>query len=104
MRLVNLTPHPVVFADGRTLPKCDNPPRLSEIVELAGEADGVPVVRKQFDLAGCDLPDQQDGVRLIVPLLIAQAFAGQRDDLLITNDPIRDEQGRIIGCRSLAVV
>lgn len=171
--LVNLTPHPVVFEDGRTLPKCDNPPRLAEVVEPAGEIDGVPIVRKSFDVDGCELPpphghheEYLDGdvlvtndvdhgyvvgeqlavadcggfghgderissvcrcdqdchsgscvilreIRLlentektyyIVPLLIAQAFRGRRDDLLVTNDPIRDEQGRIVGCRSLARV
>lgn len=54
--LVNLTPHPIVFADGRTLPKCDDPPRLAEIINPDGECDGIPVVRKKFDISGCMLP------------------------------------------------
>ena len=102
--LVNLTPHPVVFEDGRTLPKCDNPPRLAEVVKSAGEIDGVTIVQKSFDIDGCVLPPAESGTYYIVPLLIAQAFSGRRDDLLVTNDPIRDEVGRIIGCRSLARV
>jgi hypothetical protein len=64
----------------------------------------VPVVRKRFDLSGCDLPQPVDGTVYIVPLLIAQAFAASRDDLLVTNDPVRDDAGRITGCRSLARV
>jgi hypothetical protein len=102
--LVNLTPHPVVFSDGRTLPKCDNPPRLAEVVDPAGEVDGVTIVCKAFDLIKCELPKEQSGTYYVVPLLIAQAFSSLRSDLLVTNDPIRDEEGRIIGCRSLARV
>ena len=102
--LVNLTPHPVIIVDGPTLPKCDNPPRLAETSQAAGEHDGVPVVRKSFDIGGCELPPPVDGTRYVVPLLIAQAFRGVRNDLLVPNDPVRDDSGRIVGCRSLAVV
>lgn len=107
MTLINLTPHPIVFADGRTLSKCDKPPRLAELVEPAGEVDGIPVVRKTFDRDGCDLPppaNSLEDTRFIVSLLIAQAFAAVRSDLLVTDGPIRDEQGRIVGCQRLARV
>lgn len=90
-KLINLTPHPIVFADRRTLPKCDDPPRLMEIVDPAKEYDDIAIVRKTFDIGGCILPPQTEGNMFIVPLLI-----------LVTDDPIRDEQGRIIGCRRLA--
>ena len=101
--LVNLTPHPIVFEGGRTLPKCDNPPRLAETCEEIGDVDGIPLIRKMFDVNGCDLPGQASRTVYIVPLLIAQVFS-DRDDLVIPNDPIRDESGRITGCRSLAIV
>lgn len=111
MKLINLTPHPIVFADGFTLPKCDDPPRLAEKTEIETEpvvlpnGSVVPIVRKSFDIAGCKLPWPEDkGQFFVVPLLIAQVFAVTRSDLLVIHDPIRDEQGRIVGCRALARV
>lgn len=102
--LVNLTPHPINLPNNFTLPKCANPPRLTERIDQYGIIDNVPVVRKSFDTSGCYMPKQIENIYYIVPLVIAQAFKGIRDDLLVTDDPVRDDQGRIIGCRRLAIV
>ncbi len=102
--LVNLTPHPVVFENGTTLPKCDEPPRLTETSRQIGTVNGVPLFRKLFDIEGCELPPNDGVTTYVVSLLIAQAFRSLRNDLVVTNDPIRDDQGRIVGCRSLAKV
>ncbi len=100
--LVNLTPHPISFEGGPTLPECDVPPRLGERALPLGKIESIPVVEKSFDLDGCTLPPEINGTYYVVSLLVAQAFRGKRDDLLVTNDPIRDAAGRITGCRSLA--
>ena len=107
--LVNLTPHPIVFEDGFTIPKCDNPPRIQERVVHVGEQftpNGamIPIFSKQFEPDSCVLPPKVEGQYYIVPLFIAQVFARLRQDLVVINDPIRDEKGQIIGCRSLARV
>ena len=47
------------------------------------------------------LPDPEEGVVWIVSRVVAEA-AKERDDLLVTDDAVRDDQGRIIGCRALA--
>lgn len=102
--LINLTPHPVVFSNGITLNKCDQPPRLAERSTDVGDVDGIPVREKTFDKMGCSLPPVQSGVFFVVPLAIAQAFKEERSDLLVPNELIRDEQGRIVACQSLARV
>ncbi len=52
-----------------------------------------------------DLPEYQDGVYLVVSIITANAAKanGRRvDDLLITTDTVRDETGRIVGCKAFA--
>jgi len=49
-----------------------------------------------------NLPDPPEGVYYIVSLAVAQA--ARRPDLLVPDDMVRDEQGRILGCRRFAVV
>lgn len=50
---------------------------------------------------GLPEPDPACRVRYIVSRVVAEAARG-RADLLIPDDTVRDEQGRIIGCRALA--
>ena len=107
-KLVNLTPHPVVLIrDGGAIeiPPSGVVPRLREIVEDTGDTvEGVPIVRKGYgEIQG--LPDPEPDTYYIVSALVAQAARARglgRDDLLIPDDLVRDEQGRVIGARRLA--
>jgi len=47
------------------------------------------------------LPDQEEGVFLIVSAIAAQGCK-ERDDVFVPARPIRDEQGRIVACQALA--
>ena len=49
-----------------------------------------------------DLPSPQPDTIYIVSRLVAEAT--RREDLYIVDDAVRDENGRIIGCRALASV
>ncbi len=106
----NLTPHDVnvVAEDGTvllTLPS-EGIARASQSAELVGTLDGIEIVKMTYG-EPIGLPDHKEGVMLIVSLLTANAAkaTGRRvDDLLLTTDPVRDEAGRIIGCRRFAVV
>lgn len=106
----NLTPHAVtiVAADGtvdRTIPS-DGVARAAQMMKPAGAIDGITLVDMVYG-EPVDLPDPQDGMFLIVSALTAQAAkaAGRpTDDLLLPADAVRDEAGRIIGCRALARV
>ena len=100
---VNLTPHAlnVRKADGTflELPPSGTVARRSVERVVVGEIDGVTVYATKFgELEG--LPEPSDGTVYIVSALAAQA-CGDRDDVLVPGEAIRDEAGRIIGCNGL---
>ena len=105
MHIVNLTPHAlnIVTDSGTvTIPPSGIVARCSVRRERVGEVGGIPVNRTVFgDVEG--LPEPTADTYYIVSAIVAQACP-DRSDLLITDDAVRDEQGRIIGCRALATV
>ena len=108
MELVNLTPHAVTFygEDGNVLFAVEPSGVVARCTERAtkvGEINGIPVVSKSFGEI-YDLPEAKEGTIYIVSLIVALAAkASGRDDLRIVADPVRNEKGQIIGCRSLCI-
>lgn len=132
MQLINLTPHPVVLLDADEsvaleLPKFRDPPRAKEERQKEGDirtkrdhplqmyADpslnpygiersiiDIPVNRVSLGSVE-GLPEPLNGVAYIVSRIVAEA-APERDDLYIPDETVRDEEGRIIGCKALAQV
>ena len=122
MKIVNLTPHEIVLFppdDGGedvndpivVIPPSGTVARCSANTEQIGfveddETDGyrIPLTHTVLgDLEG--LPPPQDGTVYICSLLAATAAAklGRRD-VVVPAEAVRDDAGRIIGCRSLGVV
>lgn len=106
MIIRNLTPHTITLLDDSGEAVRDFPaeipcPRVAVVETSAGEIAGVPIVRQQYGQVQ-DLPEEEAGTYLIVSALV-QAAATVRRDLLIPAQLVRDEAGRIIGCRALAV-
>lgn len=104
--LINLTPHPVTVVGDNgevvmTIPASGQVLRLPEVTVPAGEIQGVPLVRKVLDPAA-ELPPHQEGTYYIVSLPVAQV--ARREDFLVPDDLVRDDQGRVLGCRRFAVV
>lgn len=106
----NLTPHTitVIGVDGDALATfpSEGVARAKQSIVQVGTICGLPIVRTEFG-DPVDLPEYQEGTYLIVSLVTVNAAkqVGRRtDDLLVSCDPVRDPEGRIIGCRSLAVV
>ena len=104
----NLTPHKIVMvnADGAVTREYESEgiARATQSNIQVGEVDGVPLMETSFGET-IDLPEYQDGVYLIVSIITANAAKanGRRvDDLLITTDTVRDETGRIVGCKAFA--
>jgi len=114
--VLNLTPHPIVFVgdDGRVSATyepsgpaarvtIESVPAPVEVLEYAGKFYGLPVQIMESattaDVTG--LPDQQDGVLIIVSQMVADALP-DRTDLHWPTDVVRDQDGRPIGCRKLA--
>ena len=106
MSVVNLCPHPIdVLLDddnGVTYPPSGTVARL--LAHTVGERhlDGIhhEVSLVAFTRAAVDLPDRAPGVWYVVSLPFA--LEHPREDLLVPYDEVRDPDGRIIGCRTLA--
>ncbi len=107
MKIVNLTPHDINIIGEigevvQTFPASGELARCSVSREQVDAINSVPVNRTVFgEVTG--LPEQQEGVVYVVSALVAQAVDG-RDDVVIPDDAVRDEQGRIVGCRAFAKV
>ena len=108
MRVVNLTPHEVKIVDGgnnvvAVFPS-DGVARASQHDVLVDEINSIPVVKTEFgEVLG--LPEPTEGTVFIVSRItveVARARGLNTDDLLITSGAVRDDQGRIVGCRALA--
>lgn len=108
MRIVNLTPHEVKIVDGgnnvvAVFPS-DGVARASQHDMLVDEINSIPVVKTRFgEVLG--LPEPTEGTVFIVSRITVEAARAQglgTDDLLVTSGAVRDDQGRIVGCRALA--
>ena len=104
MNIINLTPHSINFvsADGQpvlTVPSSGTLARVSSRTITTGSVAGIPVTETEFGSVE-GLPEPQDGTVYIVSAIVAQRCKG-RNDVFIPNESVRDEKGRIIGCKSL---
>lgn len=109
-KIVNLTPHAVnVVAEDGTVKAAfpsEGIARASQTAEHVGELDGIELVSMKFG-ATEDLPAPEDGTYYIVSVITANAAKAEgrtTSDLVITADPVRDDSGRIIGCKRFALV
>jgi len=104
MNIVNLTPHPLKLmleAGERTVPPSGTLARCVENATKAEPLGDIPLVRKTFgEVEG--LPEPAEGTVYVTSALAAQAaWAKGRLDVYCPGDPVRDADGRIIGCRGL---
>lgn len=101
--IVNLTPH-VINLEINGEMKAIAPTglaRCSEVTTEIGTVFGVRFVKKAFgEVTG--LPEPEKGTIYVVSAVVLNALNGTRDDVFVPADAIRDENGRIIGCKALA--
>lgn len=107
MNIINLTPHAIHIMNGeKTILRTFEPSgviaRATTERKQIGEIDGIPVFTTTFGVLE-GLPESGDGTVYIVSALAAQA-AKDRNDIFIPDDAVRDENGRVIGCRSLGKI
>lgn len=95
--IINLTPHQITVC-GRVIEPSGIIARCSEVSETIGTARDIPIVRKSFgEITG--LPDPLEDNIYVVSRIVAEA--ARRSDVLSPGDPVRDTDGKIIGCKSL---
>ena len=109
IKVVNCTPHDVNLITGNgniTFPRSGIIPRLTEsqkkISSITANGIEIDIMSKSFNEPE-GLPEPKENTIFIVSALVAGAVKG-RDDLVIPNDTIRDDQGRIVGCKNLAKI
>lgn len=115
--IINKTPHTVYllnednsikFAwcpEGEPIRLSQETKRMGELVhnKLIDEDEvfiDVPLTFTKF--GSTNLPEERDDVYYIVSGLVRNAFP-ERQDLLIPNEIVRDEEGHILGCRSFSL-
>lgn len=110
MRLINLTPHPLTIWSGEAIvinQRPDGP--MARCAETRTAADAVTVDGHELPVSVVGfgevtgLPAPQDGVLYVVSRATAEAVP-DRADVVYPDGQVRDEQGRIVGCRGLARV
>lgn len=104
IKLYNCTPHGInIIRDGMpdlVFPKGEKVPRLRAITTVRDVMGGIKITGTNFQGVE-DMPDEEPGTFFIVSRLVKQAFPNRRD-LLVPNEIVRDDDGNIIGCRSLS--
>ncbi len=108
MTIRNLTPHAINLLNDNneviiTIEPSGIIARAAQTKELVEElciyGMTIPVYESTFGKVE-NLPEPEEDTIFVVSALTAQACKG-RNDIYITDNPVRDDQGRIIGCRSL---
>lgn len=104
--LVNLTPHDVVLLDEAgdvvdTIPASGEVARLGTVDLGTQHYDDVPCPVELVEFGHLvESPPRTPGVWYVVSL--PTALAAPRGDFLVPYLEVRDDRGRIIGCRLLA--
>lgn len=99
--IINLTPHAIVLC-GKTIEPSGLARCETSSIKIS-EVNGITVNQRSFgEVYG--LPKPEEDTYYIVSSIVAQAVRGLRNDCLIVDETIRDEAGRIVGCKSLAKI
>ena len=100
-KIKNLTPHPIriILPDGDIVFQPEGLVRLKAEVGVVGRVGEIPLTRTVFGEPE-GLPKKETGVLLIVSQIVKNALP-DRDDLVSPGEVVRDEDGNIVGCKSL---
>lgn len=103
MKIINLTPHEINLHQENgnvvTIKPSGNAARIAVKREVVDTILGCPVTRSVFgEVEG--LPEEKEGVILLVSALVRNAFP-ERKDLFSPGNLVRDKNGAVIGCSTL---
>ena len=96
---INLTPHEINEVTTGTVIQSTGVARVTQNTAKVAELGRIPIYRTDFDPSTIEgLPAPRKGVTYIVSALVLNAI-GDRTDCVAPGNAVRDEQGRVIGCR-----
>ncbi len=106
MNIINLTPHKITLLDesNKVILELESSgvARCTVTRQKIKEINGIPVNRTVFgEVTG--LPEPKPKTFYIVSRTVAEAVK-DRKDILIVDDTVRDNEGRIIGCKAFATL
>ena len=105
IEVINLTPHAINFVvndDIVTINPSGTLARVATTTEIVGSLNGIPITQTKFgEVEG--LPDPTPGKVFLVSSLVAGRVP-DREDVFIPNESVRDDEGRIIGCKSFGKI
>ena len=102
---INLTPHAINLIgefddESFTIPPSGNTVRLDSTEEILFRIGDIEVNQVLYS-AAAELPPMVENHYYIVSALVANAYP-DRPDFLMVHKTVRDDDGRIIGCRAFA--
>jgi hypothetical protein len=106
-----MTPHPISLQSQgglqlRLPPDISGPIRVASRTSIVGELDvmgfKIPITSIEFGQV-YNLPPPEENTYLVCSRIVQQAVP-ERKDIVVPDSVIRDDQGRIVCCKALAVV
>lgn len=102
-KIRNFTPHSINIEGMEVIPS-EGIIRCQEKIKKIGNHAGVDLIEKEFgELEG--LPEQEKGTIFVVSIIAAAAAKKLgRTDCVVPGEIIRNEEGKITGCKNLAII
>lgn len=106
MEMVNLTPHEVtiitedniiMIQPSGQIAKCEHQS------ECIGIFNGIKIYKTKYG-AVTNMPEAKENTIYITSSIVANALKDSRNDIYVPFDFVRDDKGRIIGCRGLTQI
>jgi len=103
IKIRNFTPHVINITGQDPIPS-EGIARCTEEIKVVDNINGIDIIKKAFGRL-IDLPKPEEGNIFIVSMITAQAAkTAGRNDCFVPGEQIRDEQGRIVGCKNIAKI
>lgn len=104
MKIENLTPHKITFVkeNGDVILEVEPSGTVARVTTQTvqtGKIAGIPITETVFGEVE-NLPEPSNGTVYVVSLRVAQTVP-YRSDVFIPNESVRNDDGVIIGCKSL---
>ena len=105
IEVINCTPHDIniILDNGENIviEASGIVARVSTVLSPRGMIGNIPLSETRFGEVE-NLPEPKYGTRYLVSRLVMEACP-ERSDLLVPGECVRDEEGKIIGCKTLSI-